>query len=273
MNYFSFGGITVALGNNIPDTDRTKYRWTIFGEDDKTRLIPESEWDALIDQFDYANPGLSTLSYVHDQDGIGMCNASATASAIETAHMRAGDKFVALSAGDLYNRICGGQDQGSLLEDGLEESKNGIATVEECPYLEWRRRSQGNTRKFHRVLEWYLAPTFAHCMSGVLQGFDLISGIMWYDSYKQLTSEGWLPAPGGRPGGHAVHGYKPAKRSGSSRGGKYGIWHKNSWTQRFGINGHCVFPQGAYQGNVGGWWLTRVVTSSHDDKLPTPAFN
>jgi hypothetical protein len=105
------------------------------------------------------------------------------------------------------------------------------------------------------VLEAYLCPTFDHCFSAVLEGFDLVSGIWWYDSYARSDADGWLPAPGGRKGGHAVHGYRP-----TYRGNEYGIAHKNSWTPRFGVNGRCVFPERCYQAHdIGGWWAVRSI--------------
>lgn len=263
LDHVVIDGKQFKLGNN-PAPVRLK--WTPFGADDKTRLIPRSEWPALIDAY-AAGPGLETLTYVHDQNGYGMCNASATVSAMETAALRQGYPLVKLSAGDLYNRISGGSDNGSTLEDGLEESQNGIAEVSECPYLEWRRRSAGVTRKNHKVLEYYIAPTFDHCMSGVFQGFDLISGVMWYDNFNP-NADGWCPDRGrGSGGGHAVHGYKPARM-----GTKYGIWHKNSWTERWGLNGHGIFPETWYGGAVGGWWLVRVTTAYDAEKIPAPVF-
>lgn len=249
---------------NIPAA-RTRMHRIFADEGTNTRLIPDSELNERIDAMGGDSPDMRFMTYVHDQNGYGMCNASATASAVETAHMQNGDPLVKLSGGDLYNRICGGSDQGSLLEDGLEESKNGIAEVTECPYLEWRRRSPGVTRKNNRVLEYFLAPTFEHCLSGVVQGFQLISGVMWYDNYTP-NSEGWLPVGRGRPGGHAIHGIKGARK-----GSKRGIWHKNSWRPTWGLGGFFILPQDAYDvGEVGGWWLVRSVTSTSGEKLPTP---
>lgn len=263
--FFEVDGKLYGTGNvDAP----LKMKWPVYGETEDTPLIPESKWQEIAMQFDCEAPGLTTLTYVHDQNGYGMCNASAVCSAIETNQLRQTGSCYTLSAGDLYNRICGGSDNGSTLEDGLAEAKNGIATTEENPYLQWQRRTAGRTRNKAVVLEWYLAPTFAACFSGVCYGFDLISGIMWYDNFNP-DSRGWLPSRGsGRPGGHAIHGYKPACRD-----GKVGIWHKNSWTTRYGLGGHFVIGREHYQGPVGGWWLVRVSTArTTDDKIPAPKF-
>ena len=192
-----------------------------------------------------------------------MCNCSATASAMERCRARQGLEFIALSAGDLYRRISGGGDNGSLLEDGLRVSmEQGIADTTVVPYLDWRGANPGEqeNRKNYKVLEAFLCEDFEQCMSAVLADipFDLISGGMWYANYTP-DSEGWLPTrKSGGNGGHAVHGYKA-----TYRGDAYGIWHKNSWTKNWGLNGLCVFPETFYQNNqISGIWAVRAVTDS-----------
>lgn len=256
---------------NVPGPIRMK--WPVYGDTADTPLIPEADWKGLIDQLPGGpGPDWPYLSPTHDQDGIGMCNASATVSAMESQRMKQGLPFVALSGGDLYQRIAvGGGDNGSLLEDGLAESmRTGVASVAVTPYLDWRGENPGaaEDRKNYKVLEAFLCPTFAHCMSAVLKGFDLISGIMWGGNFTP-DRDGWLPGRARGGGGHAVHGYKP-----TYRGSQYGIWHKNSWTARWGltwngIGGLCVFPREVYAGPVGGWWAVRSVT----DTDPFPPYS
>jgi hypothetical protein len=250
---------------NLPAPVR--YSWPVYGDVPQTPLVPREEWAGLVpDETPLLDPW---LQYVHDQDGIGLCNAAATAAAIEDMRAQAGLPFVALSGGDLYNRICGGVDRGSLLEDGLAAAMvGGVAPVSVTPYLQWRGRGPGaaEAAKAYRVLEAYLCPTFAHCASAVLNGFRLISGIMWYGNYTP-DSAGWLPERRqGGGGGHAVMGYRLCRR-----GSTYGIAHKNSWTPRWGLAGRCVFPESAYEGPVGGWWAVRVVTQEAGT-LPAPKF-
>lgn len=263
-------GVTRFLGNNPAPL---KYNWTQFGAAETIPVIPRSEWKSLVD----ALPGGNScewpyLSPTHDQDGIGQCNADATTSAMESQRLKQGLTYVALSAGDLYGRINGGGDNGSTLEDGLSESMaNGVGTVSTYGGDIWSRGKQGvpqSERNSYRVLEAYICPTFDHCYSAVLSGFDLISGIMWYNNYDP-DADGWLPRVGrGGGGGHAVHGYKP-----SYRDDDYGIWHKNSWGKWGkawnGFYGLCVFPESAYRGPVGGWWAVRQVTYSGGDPIPS----
>ena len=251
---------------NIPAPLR--YSWPVFGDVPNTKLIPRDRWASLVP--DDEGPGHPLLSDPHDQDGVGMCNCSATAGAIEDARLRQGLPMVRLSGGDLYKRICfNGRDSGSTLEDGIRAAMSeGIASVDVVPYMDWRNSHAGaeESRKKYRVLEAFLCPTFDHCFSASIQGFDLISGVWWYNSGFDPDSGGWMPSSGGGGrGGHAVRGYKPARR-----GQKYGIWHRNSWTARWGLGGDAVFPEAWYvQGGIGGWWAVRSVVDEGGD-VPAP---
>jgi hypothetical protein len=240
----------------IEDNPYATKAFPVYGEVSNTPIVPRSKWKELIDRMG-GGPESGYLSYVHNQNGYGMCNASATASAMESQRIKQGLPLVRLSAGDLYYRISGGRDNGSTLQDGIRSAtKDGVARESLVPYLEWRRTTAEarEDRKNFRVLEAFLCPTFDACMSAVLMGFDLISGIWWYDNYTP-TSDGWLPAPRGSRGGHAVHGYKP-----TYKGDRFGIWHKNSWTPKWGLNGFCVFPEEVYVGgNTFGWWAVRSI--------------
>lgn len=252
------------LGNLMPPQG-VRMKWSVYGTVPDAQVIDESEWKRLIDEAGN-NLDMPYLTVVHDQNGFGMCNASATASAIETCRIRQGLSPVKLSGGDLYRRICGGADNGSMLEDGLAESmRNGVASVTACPYLEWRRAPSNSDAIQYKVLEAFLCPQFPHCISAVLSGFDLISGVMWKNGYE-VGDDGWLVLGGGGGGGHAVHGYKAMYR-----GSEYGIAHKNSWSTKWGRNGLCVFPSKMYGGAVGGWWAVRQATTESDD-TPAPKF-
>lgn len=264
--FVDYDGTAYSTGNNpAPVTNRMKAM--PYGEDERTPMVPESDWENIARQFVPDAPSLPLMNYIHDQNGYGMCNCSATASAMELSNLRSTGSYDQLSAGDLYRRISGGSDNGSTLEDGLEESQHGIASVSEVPYLEWHGRGTPSTRKKAVVLEYYLAPSFAACFSGVCYGFDLITGIMWYDNY-QPDSSGRLPSRGrGNGGGHAIHGYKP----GWIDGRPY-IWHKNSWTKRYGLEGHFAIGRDNYGSSIGGWWLVRVVTAPVTNPLPVPIF-
>lgn len=244
------------LGNNAPPAGLTK-AWPQFGTTPTANLISRSQWPALIAAFD-PGPDFPFLPPVHDQDGIGQCNPDDTTALIESCRAEQGLPYVQLSAADLYDRINGGADNGSMLEDAMHEVMvNGVGTAATSGTI-WHRGMKDAPpaeRARFKVTEAFLCPTFDHCMSAVLQGFKLSTGIVWCNNYNP-DSEGWLPGPGSSVGGHAIFGYKP-----TMRGNKFGIFHQNSWGEQWGLRGRFVIPEVAYSGGmVGGWWAVRSVT-------------
>lgn len=250
-------GTTRRLGNIIPTDGKLRYTWREYGAANDEPIIARSEWPALIAALP-AGPADSFLPYVHDQDGVGQCNCDATTAACEGERLMQGLPFVKLSAADLYDRINGGSDNGSLLEDALAEmTKNGVGTADTAGTI-WKRgmkTASAEERSRFKVLEFVLYPTFDHVMSGALKGRRGISGIMWYDNYKP-DGDGWLPSRGsGQPGGHAIFSFKAAM----SKDGKFGIWHRQSWGEKWSPQtDNCfVVPESAFAGQVGGWWGIR----------------
>lgn len=264
-------GVERFLGNQVP-TMAVGSDWKVYGDVSNTPMYSRSQWPELILAMgnDFNHP---YLPYIRDQDGIGQCNADATANAISFQRkVQLGpDDNVRLCAGDLYDQINGGSDRGSLLEDGLRKAMEvGVGTEEDCGGTNlWKRpykRATPEQRKKYRVLEAFLCPTFDHCMSAVISGRSLISGIMWYSNYNPDV-EGWLPNGRGSAGGHAIMGFKPAMRE--VRGVlQFGIRHVNSWTLNWGFKGMMVIPEPAYEGQVGGWWAVRSVTDEGSNVPP-----
>lgn len=260
-------GVERFLGNNEPDGP-LRFGGPIYGDAPTTPMISRSRWPELIAGY-MLGPDHPFLPPVHDQDGIGQCNADATAGMTEFARALAGQPFVQLSAADLYHRINGGRDQGSLLEDAMQElTARGIGTAATCGTLwdrAFRPAPEAERLRF-RALEVWLCPNFDCVMSAILSGFAVNSGILWYANYRP-DAEGWLPERRqGGAGGHAVMGYKPAVRD-----GRFGIWHQNSWTTQWGgFGGRCVFPEAAYSREIGGCWALRAVVDEGGG-LPPPA--
>ncbi len=250
-------GSTRRLGNVSRAHDPARCSAPPFGSTDATPLVPRDKWDALLAEL-APGPDFAFLPPVHDQNGVGSCNCEATTALVESCRMQQGLPYVKLSAADLYDRINGGQDQGSMLEDAMAEvTKAGVGTAATSGDLwkrgHWKGPAPAAERMRFRVLELFLCPTFDHCMSAVLSGFRLNTGINWANNYTP-DRDGWLPRPQGNAGGHAIFGYKPAKR-----GGSYGIYHQNSWGEGWGDKGRFVIPESAYAGPVGGWFAVRSV--------------
>ena len=251
---------------NIPFAPRLS--WQEFGSTPQTRLIPRSEWKSILQGQDLSVRDIWGHP-IANQQSVGMCNAAATATAIEKARARQGLPRIQLSGGDLYHRIAvGGQDNGSLLEDGLREAMhNGVASTDVVPYMDWTNNYGDlavQSRKKYRVLEALLCPTFDHAFSAALMGFPLIIGIMWYDNFR-VDSRGWLPLRGeGGRGGHAFCGDKPVYD-----GDVYGIACPNSWTTKWGAEGRFVMAQHLFGREITGCWaVTSVVTEDGDVPVP-----
>jgi hypothetical protein len=258
------GGEPRKLGNIAPAAALTR-AFPLFGTVANAPLIPRSQWDAKLRGVDLAaDPYLTPVT---DQNGVGQCNANATCSAMESSRAEQGLPYVQLSPADLYARINHGIDEGSTLQDGLDQAMTaGVGTAATSGML-WQRgipQASAVERARYRVLEAFLCPDFDACFSAVIAGFNLISGVMWFNNYTP-GADGWLPPPRGSPaGGHAVYGYVPMKK-----GSTYGIGHQNSWSVNWGIKGRCVFPEPMYRDpSVGGWWAVRLVV---DEGAHVPA--
>lgn len=253
-------GSSRRLGNIIPPQGLVKAH-PIYGEGADEPIIPRTEWEALVRGFG-DGPGDPFLQAVHDQDGVGQCNCDATTAAAERERARQGLTYIELSSADLYERINGGSDRGSLLEDALVEmTRAGVGTAATAGRI-WRRgmtTASSEERSRFKVLEYSLCPDFDRVFSAALKRRSLITGIMWYDNYKP-GPDGWLPRGGGRGGGHAIMGFKPAMRM---VGGQieYGIWHRQSWGGNYNpTHDNCfVIPESAYGRDIGGWWALRSV--------------
>jgi len=248
-------GSTRRLGNIMP-TKALQYPWIEFGNVPNTRVFPRSDWDRLLADYDDLGPDHPHLPYVHDQNGVGQCNADATTAAMEFCRSVQGLQPTKLSAADLYAQINGGADNGSLLEDGINAAmKVGTGTAERCGTL-WKRGqympATGPERAKFRVLEAYLCPTFDHRFSAALQGFALIMGSMWYSNYNPMDN-GLLPRGSGSAGGHAYFGFKPTKID-----GRFALWCRQSWGNWSPKFNNCfAVTQEHTDEMIGGIWAVR----------------
>jgi hypothetical protein len=234
----------------------------------KVPLIPRAQWKPV---------DLSTfLPPVHDQDGRGQCASSSACTIVEACRAQAGLPYVYLSAGDLYSRVNGGRDDGSLLEDNMAElQQNGVCPVALVPYV-WDGRTHSDSatataRKPNRVLEIYQCDSFDAIASALQQGFFIQEGLAWFDNFDP-DSDGWLPARGrGNSGGHALAGYGLTQRNGA-----WGIKTRNSWGASWGNSrdgtlgaGNCVIPEALFDGQISGFWAVRAVYQTPTD-FPAP---
>lgn len=236
-----------------------KLAWGEFGADPTVPLIPRAQWKPMqLSAF---------LPPVHDQDGRGQCASSAACGVMEFARAQAGLSYTYLSAGDLYGRVNGGSDNGSMLEDNMSELQTrGVSPVSgSAPYVWSGRNYPGTDRDKYRLAEVYLCPSFDAAVSAILQGFGVEIGLVWGGNFTP-DSKGWLPKrSSGSVGGHALFSYGVAVAA----DGTVGLVTRNSWGPSWGGSsdgsidaGSCVIPETLFTGYIGGFYAVRAVTQT-----------
>lgn len=248
-----------------------KLKWEKFGESPSTPLIPRDKWKPV---------DLATfLPPVYDQDGVGQCASSSACTVWEACRAQAGLPYVHVSAGDLYSRVNGGRDRGSVPEDNLNELlTNGVAPTSAVPYI-WngRRYTDAATvaaRKPNRLAEAYLCDDFDSIASAVQQGFVCQIAIAWYDNFTP-DANGVLPRQGrGNSGGHALVAYGLVQLA----DGTWALLVRNSWGTSWGGSrdgklgaGNCIIPESLFRAgpNFGNVWACRSVIQTRSD-FPVP---
>lgn len=214
----------------------------VFGAEDRpeTKLIPRNEWGEI--DFRHLVPKIL------DQDGQGACNAFASIQALHVIRAQAGLPFIELSPGNLYGRINGGVDRGSVIGDAIQQLEDvGVCTAATVPPLEWRRSRwpatwKDEARRF-RILEAYDCPTFDHIASAILLGFPVNFGILVGNNFRP-DATGWLPDYRSGGGGHAMCGVGLAYNRGRQT---WGIITANSWGREWGLDGFCIVPESYFR--------------------------
>lgn len=240
MKSITIDGRQYFLGR-LPRRAGVGKAFTVFGakDQDQTKLIPRDQW-APID-FHHMVPKIL------DQDGQGACNAFASVQAVHVIRQQEGLPFVELSAGNLYGRINGGRDAGSVLSDALAELKEkGVCKAATVPHLQWRRTNwppnwQDEAKRF-RILEAYDCPTFDHIASALLAGFPVNIGILVGGNFSPDPITGWIPDYRGGGGGHALCAVGLLKKSDT-----WGVMVANSWGREWGLSGFGIVPESYFR--------------------------
>ncbi len=161
------------------------------------------------------------IYHTFDQDGVGSCTCNMTCMAAMVAREIQGLQRIVLSPGNLYNRVCGGRDQGSALDDALEELiKNGVCSVDVQAPNDWRTLASGwqaDAANYRGLESLDLDGSEDGLYTALDKGFVVGIGVNW---------------PGG--GGHAILVTGCRKRSN-------GAWEaeiKNSWGADWGDDGY-----------------------------------
>jgi len=234
---------TLAAGERYPTLDRV------------IPLLDEASWHDL----DYSH----LLWHLHDQDGIGSCNACAATLALEGSREFAGQDRVQLSPGCLYGQICGGRDEGSQLADALQALRNvGTVPASVIPPLVWQQDRWPPTWRDiaaeYRLDEVYDCPTLPHIVTALHYAWYVDLGIPVHANFEP-DADGIIPPPrGALLGYHAMAGYGYRKI-----GTRHYVGCKNSWGP-WGPNnsGRCWIPQDYLDGCCTDAWCVRVARYS-----------
>jgi len=254
----NIGGHEYHLGC-LPRVSSPGEIYPVFGGDDKSRLIPRDQWQQV--DFSFFVPEIL------DQDGTGACNAFASIQAMHTVRAIEGLPYVRLSPGNLYGRINGGRDSGSLLSDAIAELESrGVCEASIVPELDWRpshwpKNWADSARRF-RILEAWDCPSFDHIASAIQSGFPVNLGIFVGNNFNP-RDDGWLPEYRGGGGGHAMCGVGVVSRS----AGEWGIKVANSWGAQWGKSGFGIIPESYFRNTpFTDAWAVRVSIDPSGDE-------
>jgi hypothetical protein len=162
-----------------------------------SELIPESQWDNLIQQQDQAGWWLERrLVEIKDQDGEGSCVAQAAETAKQIMEALAwGDDQVRIgSAISVYRECASGPNTGSNVGDVMRQEINvGSIPSDKCqrakadvaagfytathPDVGYSKRPPTGWEKTaanFRVDEWWRLPSLKHVISANLKGFPVV---------------------------------------------------------------------------------------------------
>ena len=148
-------------------------------------------------------------SFIKDQRSHGSCNGFAGAAALTRARVRRRLPRVDLSGAYLYSLINGGQDRGSLLEDGMRVMQTkGIATEQTVgwdaiyPSRYNREKADAEAAQF-KAFECYAVKTKEGFWTALALNFDIVLAVHVGSRFMRVDSQGIAGVDSG-PGNHAV---------------------------------------------------------------------
>lgn len=209
---------------------------------------------------------------IYDQGALGSCTANAIAMAFDFERIK--QKLHPLTPSRLFiyynERTIEGSvayDAGAAIRDGIKSiAKQGVCPEKDWPYIVQRFRTKPSANCYHdakkTVLKKYLRLnnlSLTELKGCLAEGFGFVFGFSVYESFEspEVAKTGKVPMPGTNDsflGGHAVFavGYDDNLE---------GFIVRNSWGNRWGLNGHFILPY-AYMTNpnlADDFWTLRLV--------------
>lgn len=148
-------------------------------------------------------------SWIKDQKSHGSCNGFAGAAALSRSRVRRGLPRVDLSGAYLYSLINGGQDRGSMLDDGMNAIQTkGIATAATVgwdqiyPHQYDRSKADAEASQY-KAFEAYAVKTLPGLWTALAADWDCVVAVHAGNSFMRVGTDGVAGVDGG-PGNHAV---------------------------------------------------------------------
>lgn len=182
---------------------------------------------------------------IKDQDGRGACNPHAAAHAVEGNRYFAGMQYVPLSPWMMYADLCRGNDQGSMISDALTQTLNvGLPPEALDTYLNIvpgrvPAAARAAAKRFRGEVGFMLT-TWQQMLTAAALGRMFNFSIRVDSNFDQFDAEGVCGVARG-VGNHAVCGGRGIRKlTKGSYAGQWAIVWDNSWTTRWGIDGHAL---------------------------------
>ena len=218
----------------------------------------------------------------YSQGQVSSCNSFAACTALSVAWNQKNGKHVDFEPCSHYHRICGGRDEGSLLDEGMRELVKGGACLKgSWTEFDWSARSMNMEKKRHaeqeamdhRALDVYQFgrdpdTVWKAMLSAICRRDPSVFAIHCDDNFFRTGADGMIkPARG--PGNHAVLAIDAKQFGTGLRDIK--LLMLNSHGKRWAMNGcgWVGFDSIAQTASVHAFYAIRSVRLHPEDKIRT----